>query len=41
MGTSSARAVITGWLSEEVFVVGGSGVDVAALAALQAARLRA
>ena len=41
MGTTGARAVITGWLSEEVFVIGGSGVDVGALAALQAGRLRA
>jgi hypothetical protein len=40
-GTSGSRTVVTGWLAEEIFVVGGSGVDVMALAALQARRLRA
>jgi hypothetical protein len=40
-GSSGSRTVVTGWLAEEVFVVGGSGVDVMALAQEQAARLRA
>ena len=41
LGSTLSRTVITGWLSEEVFVVGGSGVDVPALAAAQSRRLRA
>jgi hypothetical protein len=41
LGSSPSRSVITGWLAEEIFVVGGSGVDVPALAAIQAKRLRA
>jgi hypothetical protein len=40
-GMSASRTVITGWVAEDVFVVGGTGVDVNALAALQAQRLRA
>jgi len=41
LGVSNGRTVVTGWLAEEVFVIGGTGVDVPGLAAAQAVRLRA
>jgi len=41
VGVDGSRVVVTGWLAEEVFVVGGTGIDVYLLAAKQAQRLRA
>jgi hypothetical protein len=40
VGVGAGRTVVTGRLSAEVFVLDGSGIDVVALAALQATRLR-
>jgi hypothetical protein len=38
-GTGAGGAIVAGRLAQEVFVINGSGVDVSALAAVQASRL--